>query len=131
MAGSIKAVIDASFILAYLLPDENIPEVEETIKKFRQSEIDLLSSEILPFEVFNCIRTAVIRKRISAALADKLGQTFLEMDIFLEGIDYGKTLSLAVTKSLSFYDASYVWLSKSKNLQLLSLDRRMKKLANK
>lgn len=124
-----KLVLDASFILAFLLPDEDIVEVEETFKKFQQKEIRLLSSSLLPFEVFNCLKTALLRKRMQFKLASALGEKFLQMDISLQEVDFTDSLKLSQKANLSFYDASYVYLARSEGVPLLTLDVRMKHLA--
>src|SRR3990167_1117700 len=123
-----RLVLDASFILAFLLPDEDIAEVEETFKKFHQKEIQLLSSALLPFEVFNCLKTALLRKRIEFKLASGLGEKFLQLDIKLEEVDFTESFKLSQKANLSFYDASYVYLARSKGVPLLTLDVRMKHL---
>lgn len=131
MAGNTNAIIDASFILAFLLPDESIQEVEETMARAKEKEINLFSPLLLPFEIFNCLRTSVLRNRITIDLGREIGETFFNLGIALEVVDFSSTLSFATQKNLSFYDASYVWLAKSKKLPLFSLDKRMQKLAAK
>ena len=123
------AVVDASFILAFLLPDEDIPEVNKTIWLFKQKALDLTSCYLFPFEVFNCLKTAVARKRISAGLASELGNTFLDLDIECEVINFAETFRISEIAGLSFYDASYVYLARSRRISLLTLDSRLKRLA--
>lgn len=123
------AVIDSSFILTFLLPDEDIPEVIETIGLFEQKDLNLISSHLFSFEVFNCLKTAVARKRISIDLAVDLGNTFLDLDIKHEDVNFVETLRIAQEENLSFYDASYVYLARSKKIPLLTLDTRLKRLA--
>jgi len=54
MVASIKAfVIDASFVLSSLLPDEEFPEADKLLKKFVIGEIDLVSTNVFELEVFN------------------------------------------------------------------------------
>jgi len=131
MAGDFNsAVIDASFILTFLLPDEDIPEVNKTIWLYRRKALDLISCYLFPFEVFNCLRTAIFRKRISGRLASDLGNTFLKLDIKCEVINFEEALKIAEKANLSFYDASYLWLARSKNLPLLTLDDRLRRLGS-
>ena len=122
-------VVDASFLLSYLLPDEENPFVEETMDRFKQGKIKLLSTYLLPFEIFNTLKTVVIRKRITSKLAYELGIVFLEYAILHEKVDYLEALLLAQKEKLSFYDASYVWLARELQVPLLALDKRMEKIA--
>lgn len=120
-------IIDASFVLGFLLPDERVKSVDSTFELYRRGEITLVSSILLPFEVLNGLRTAVVRKRLSAPKAAKLAEAFLDLGIRLLEIDYQKTFSLAVQKKLSFYDAAYVYLSRACATNFLSLDRQLTK----
>lgn len=129
MAGDSRLkVVDASFLLAFLLPDENIPEVEETMKEFIEKELNLVSCFLLPFEIFNCLKTAIKRRRISSKLALRIAKNFLNFDIPLVNINLVDTLVLAQKHDLSFYDGSYVFLARSGGIPLLTLDERLKKL---
>ena len=118
-------VIDASYILAFLL-NENNHEVNTLMKQYKARQIYLISTILFVFEVCNTLRTAVIRKRISKVRAHILLQTFLQLDITEEKVDYLQVLKLALTKHISFYDASYLYLAKSKKIGLLSLDHSLK-----
>lgn len=121
-------VIDSSFILAYLLPDENSTNVQQFFDRFKIEKISLLAPCILPFEVFNGLQTAVLQKRIKLHLAEKLGKKFLMIPIELVDLDFITTLILADKYKLTFYDASYLYLSKQKRASLLSLDKKLKDL---
>lgn len=121
-------VVDASFVLAFLLPDEKISIVEKMIERHVKDEIKLVSSYLLPFEVYNSLIIAVKRKRILLGLAQTLGKTFFDLEIKFEEIDFSKTLSTAQKHNLSFYDASYLSLSNSKKVPLLTLDTKLNNL---
>ena len=55
---SIKTVaVDASFILAYLLPDEKTPD-EKLFAQHNDGEIQFISTYLLPFEVLNSLKCA-------------------------------------------------------------------------
>lgn len=123
-----KVILDASFILDFLLPDENSREVLQIFKEYKNKNIHFSSSLILPFEVANGLKYAVKSKRITNEDASEILTKFLELEIeFLES-DIKNTLSLSLKRDLSIYDASYVVLAYEKNLPLLTLDNRLKKL---
>lgn len=121
-------VVDASFILSYLLPDERIMNTDLIFKKFQSGQITFLSTKLLPFEVLNSLKQAVIRKRISNPKATQLMKVFLDYHIFVEGVDFNETFQLALNTDLTVYDASYLYLAKENSLELLTLDDRLKKL---
>lgn len=127
MEGNIKKifVIDASYLLAFLLKENNF-EVNELIKQYKDRQIHLISSTLLTFEVGNTLRTAVLRKRMSKPHAQNILQAFLEFDIVEEKADYIQTLQLALSKNLTFYDASYLFLTRKYKIPLLTLDTKLK-----
>lgn len=121
-------VIDASFMLAFLLPDERIEQVEEVFKQYSQGKVNLIASKILPFEVINSLKYA-IPKRINPQSAKLLIEDFLKYKIEFEEIDFQDVLDLSLNKNLSIYDASYLHLAQANNLLLLTLDKKLKNLS--
>ena len=118
-------VIDASYLLAFLLNENNF-EVNELMKQYKDRQIHLISSTLLTFEVGNTVRTAVLRKKMSKSQAQNVLQTFLEFDIVEEKADYIQVLQLALSKNLTFYDASYLFLTRKYKIPLLTLDAKLK-----
>ena len=130
MAASINTfVVDASFILAGLFPDELSPGSDTVIEKYLDKEIELISSLIFEFEVLNGLRAAQLSRRIGESLCLDLAERFLKLEIKCWDIDPYETLKLSLETKLTVYDASYVYLAKSKAVPLLTLDRKMKRLA--
>ena len=117
--------IDASYVLAFLLKENNF-EVNELMKQYKSRQINLISTTLLKFEVCNTLKTAILRKRVNKKEAQKLLQAFLEYDISEEKIDYLQVLKLALSRKISFYDASYLYLAKSNKISLLTLDHSLK-----
>ncbi len=118
-------VIDTSFVLAYLLPDENGRSVEEMFSKFEKNNISFVSPHLLTYEITNGLRSAVIQKRHGQKVAELILESFLNMGIVFEKVDEKKVLRLALKNDITTYDASYVWLAKSQNIKLLTLDRKL------
>lgn len=121
-------VVDASYVLGFLLPDENNYELGDFFGKATRGEINLYSSIILPFEVLNGLKMSVIRKRISAGQAQEIAVNFLELSFSLEEVDYLENFKFCVENGITFYDSAYVWLSKCLNIPLLTLDRKLTKV---
>ena len=116
-----KFVVDASFILAYLLNEKNA-EVERIMQLHKKSEITLVSLSLLKYEVGNTLRTAVLKKRINKQLAVKVFLAFLDLKITEEKIDYNMVLKKALSNQITFYDVSYLYLAQNCRLPLLTLD---------
>ena len=130
MAAKIKTfVVDASFVLSSLLPDEKSPEADKLLGRYVAGEIDLVSTNVFELEVFNGLRSAILQNRIAKRDALAIAERFLKLSISCEGIDPYRAFLIAQKENLSVYDASYVFLARSKNLPLLTLDRRMARLA--
>lgn len=128
MAEDIKSqiVVDASFVLAFLLK-ERVERIDLVFEKYKDNKIALVSTEFLPYEVGNGIRTAVIRKKLTKKGAFQLYKQFLLLKITLSKVNYQKVLSTALSKNLSFYDASYLTLAKNLSAKLLTLDKVLQK----
>ncbi|MBI2327619.1 type II toxin-antitoxin system VapC family toxin [Candidatus Curtissbacteria bacterium] len=129
MVVSIKAfVIDASFVLSSLLPDEESPEADKLLKKFVIGEIDLVSTNVFELEVFNGFRSAILQKRVSSENVLAIAERFLKLGISCENIDSYGAFLISQKENLSVYDASYVWLARSKNFPLLTLDAKLRRI---
>ncbi|OGD55794.1 hypothetical protein A3I57_02005 [Candidatus Beckwithbacteria bacterium RIFCSPLOWO2_02_FULL_47_23] len=121
-------VVDASFILAYLLPDE-VLSADALIKRFKAGQAVFFSTQLLPFEVLNSLKNALKQKRITAVQAGVLSRRFLEMEIELLPVKFEEVFELAEKKNLTIYDAGYLWLARNKKVKLQTLDKQLKKIA--
>lgn len=131
MAENIKKtyVIDASFILALLLPDEKEIIVDTFFDKYN-SDVKLISTPVLVFEVLNGLKSAFIQKRLSEAQVFRLAEDFFRIIIDADNVDYYDCLDVCLKDNLSYYDASYLVLAKSKKVKLLTLDKRLKQFVS-
>ena len=124
-----KFVVDASFVLSYLLPDEENEYVKVLFLDYQKRKIDFISASLLPYEVVNGVKSAVIRERMGTAQAKSLIREFLKLDFALEKINEIEIFSLAISHDISIYDASYLCLAKSEKISLLTLDEKLRKLS--
>lgn len=128
MAGNIKkSVIDASFILAYLFPEERTLAVEKIMIECRDGQRQLFSPKLLAFETVNAVKYRLVKKGISEEKAEKLVELFLSFDIEYEETDFTETFKLAVKNNLTVYDAAYLSLSLKKKISLLTFDKDLSK----
>ena len=126
MAGSNLFVVDSSYILSVLLPDEKrLPAAKNNLKLITSEKNKIISSPLLEFEVGNGVRSALLRKRIKSNSPSILIKNFNLLPIKIEKIDNERVLSISITNNLSFYDATYLFLAKSRNAVLLTLDEKL------
>jgi predicted nucleic acid-binding protein len=131
MDEDIKYVIDSSFMLAHLLPDEKVSQVDKVFMKYAQGKVFFSAPYILPFEVINGLRSAAISKRIDKNTAQILIDDFLTVKIEFQKVNFKRTLAISFQNNCSIYDASYITLSQDKNLHLLALDEKLRKLTSR
>jgi predicted nucleic acid-binding protein len=121
-------VVDTSFVLAYLLPDEARLDVEEMFSKFEENKINFVAPYLLAFEIMNGLRSATMQKRQSIDAAEQLLDSFLNMGILFKKVNEKEVFRFAVRNGITAYDASYVWLAKSNKLDLLTLDEKLENI---
>lgn len=122
-------IIDSSYLLAYLFPDESSRDVDKTFMQYKNSEIHLIAPKLLRYEVIAGLWSAIMRKRVSGVVARALAERFLDLDITYSDVMYTDVLDLAVRTGLTVYDASYLWLSREKQTPLLTLDKQLRRVA--
>lgn len=121
-------VLDASFVLAFLLPDETKDAVDDSFARYSRGECGLISTQLLPFETLNGLRSAVVRKRFSEQTATELICGFFDLQIPLHDIDFKSVFQIATKNGLSVYDASYVQLARATGYPLLTMDTRLHRI---
>lgn len=121
-------VVDSSFILSYLLPDEYSKRVQDVFEDYKIGKLKFISILLLPFEVINGLYASVLSKRIDTRLAKRLVRDFLALPIAFENIDYIDAFRLSQKYKVSIYDSSYLCLAKRRNISFLTHDKRLKKI---
>lgn len=119
-------VLDASVVLAWLLPDEQSEAAQRLIERAVYERPRAPS--LLLLEVGNGLLQAERRARIKSATRLELLDAFTSLSIVLEPIGAETMLrasDLAARHSLSLYDACYLDLAKSRSCALASFDRRL------
>lgn len=121
-------IIDSSYLLTYLFPDENNTLVDITMKDHREHSIQLLSTTLLPFEVMNGLRSGFLRHRLRQSDVHKAQKVFQLLTIDLVEPDGATILEIALKHSISCYDAAYIALAREKNAKLLTFDKNLQKI---
>lgn len=117
-------VLDASIVLAWLLPDEHSELAEQLIGRLARERARAPS--LLLLEVGNALLQAERRVRLGNALRAELLDAFTSLPILLEPASAEamfRASELAARHTLTVYDGCYLELALTQKLPLASLDR--------
>jgi predicted nucleic acid-binding protein len=119
-------VVDASAIVALIFDEIT----RETVLS-RLVDSSLHAPDLLGFEVANaCLKKIRAHPSEHDALLHAFG-SFFELDIAFEPIDLSDAIELARDMKLSVYDASYLWLAGALEADLVTLDEKLARAAEK
>ena len=125
-------VIDASIVLAYMLPDENDPIAASAMNAMAKTKP--LAPLHWPIEIANGLLMAQRRRRITPAIrANALADVALlpvTLDDLTIEMVWSRTSDIALRCNLSIYDAAYLELAMRKRLPLATLDDNLMKAAD-
>jgi predicted nucleic acid-binding protein len=113
-------VVDASAVVALLFNEQTQEQIVA-----RLHGASLHAPPLLEFEVANaCLK----KMRASPGEREALLEAFSllnALSIALETIDLAEAMALAERTKLSFYDASYLWLARALDAELVTLDDKL------
>lgn len=118
-------IADTNIFLAVALDE---PEKNNIIKLTSGSEI--FSPEILPYEIGNALSSMVKRKKITPKEALSAQNRVTHIPVRLISIDIYQALQLAIKFNIYAYDAYFLQAAKTLSHPLITLDKRMKQVAN-
>lgn len=117
-------VADTNIFLSVAL---NEPERGQIIKLTTDASIS--APEILPYEVGNALSVMVKRKRLTMAEALKAHKAVNLIPVRLVGVDVLASIKIAAEHGIYAYDAYFLQCARFYSLPLLTLDKRMKQVA--
>jgi len=117
-------VSDTNIFLAVVLDE---PEKQSIIEL--TSGIDVVSPEILPYEIGNALSAMIKRKQLTEEEALKAQIATNNIPVRLVNVDIHAALMLAIHFNIYAYDAYFLQCAKSLSCPLLTLDKRMKQVA--
>ncbi len=82
----------------------------------------LLAPSLLPYEIANIGLKKLRRGQMDAAAVTSAVAMYEDADVRLMPVDTDAVFALAAATGLSAYDASYLWLARELNADLLTLD---------
>ena len=117
-------VVDASAIAALIFFEPRHREVEEAL-----SGADLYAPALLRFELANvCLKKIYARPSEREASLAAFG-TLASFGIQEIQTVFEQAIEVAERTRLSLYDASYLWLARSMDVELVTLDAKLKRAA--
>jgi predicted nucleic acid-binding protein len=120
-----KIIVDTNIFLAVVL---NEPEKENIIKLTAGS--DIISPEILPYEIGNALSAMVKRKKITKREALSTQGTANLIPVRLVEVNISKALEIALKFNIYAYDAYFLQTAQALSRPLMTLDKRMMQVAN-
>ena len=125
--------VDASFVVAWLVPSQGSAAVEEAWHPYVTGQDDFIAPALLYPEVVSTMRRLAWRGILPEQGARRLVADFLALDIPIHtppGL-YQRAYELAARYSHSkVYDMCYLALSEQFSCDLLTLDKRMHAVAH-
>lgn len=119
-----KVVSDTNIFLAVIL---NEPEKDQIIEL--TSGFDVIAPEILPYEIGNALSAMRKRRQITNKEALSIQKATNRIPVRLVAIDIQKALKLALEFNIYAYDAYFLQCSMTLSSPLITLDNRMKQVA--
>ena len=130
-----EIILDCSVSTAWLMPDETSASSEALLIAITTgNDITIIQPSIWLYETINCLRTAVLRKRMTPSDARNALFHLHELPIkYISPETQGEfnILEKAIDHNLSSYDAAYLNLAEQRGLNLYTGDRDLLKLKNK
>jgi predicted nucleic acid-binding protein len=118
-------IVDASVLLHAFLPDEVQPNAMAVVRHHVSGRLHLKAPALLPYELSNAVWQAERRGRISRDQADRIIESFANLDIEIIPQSWGEMLPLARRFGRSAYDAAYLTLAERLGEQLITGDERL------
>ena len=120
--------IDASFVAAWLIPDQRNQNVGEAWLAYLESNEDLISPSLMYFEAISALRHAELRHSITKDQTLEAIHHLISLPISQLSPSNLYAHAYEESKKYSFsnvYDACYVALAQILSCELLTLDKRL------
>lgn len=118
-------IVDASVLLLAFLPDEDQPRALALVRDHLSGQVQLKAPALLPYELSNAVWQAERRGRINRGQADRILQSFADLDIEVIPQSWGEMLPLARRFERSAYDAAYLTLAQQLGEPFITADLRL------
>jgi len=123
-------VLDCSFFLSNIFPDEENPLVSEVFGSIERAKLTAIAPNLFLYETYNGLITAVNRKRIKKAQVPEYLKLIIMAPVtFVESGLPETIITIAFSHKLSYYDATYLELALRRKVPLVTLDEKLRKAA--
>ena len=95
------------------------------------NEASIVAPEILPYEIGNALSAMVKRKKLTKPEALEAENVTNLIPVRLVGVDIHKSLRIAVDHNMYAYDAYFLQCARAFSFPLLTLDKRMRQVAER
>ncbi len=117
-------VADTNIFLAIAL---NQPEKQFIVDLTKNTKV--FSPEILPYEIGNALSAMLKRKQINAKDVNEILKITQKIKVRLLTVDISSALKIAIDYNIYAYDAYFLLTAQSRKCPLLTLDKKMKEVA--
>lgn len=127
-------IIDASVAARFLLFEDLSDKAEYVLEDFMDGKIELVAPELLIYEVGNTLWRAFKQGFISLQDARERISYFLRLKLNIIKLgkeDYEEVLDWSIKNDVTYYDATYLMVTKKVGGILLSADNILYEKANK
>ena len=121
-----KIVVDSSVLMAVAM---NEPEKKQLVEQTKGHE--LLSPELLPYELGNALSAMLKRKRIKKHEVGKIWTILEAIPIELRQFNIEEALQLCCQYDIYAYDAYFLQCAIDYRLPIISLDKQLNAVASK
>jgi len=120
----VNIISDTNIFLAVILDE---PEKENIIQV--TSKANVISPDILPYEIANALSAMVKRKRLSKDEALAAFEGVNSIPVRLISVDLKQAIKIAFDYNIYAYDAYFLQCAKQLSYPLITLDKKMKEVA--
>jgi predicted nucleic acid-binding protein len=120
-----RVVIDASALGAVTFGEPEGPAIAQYVEGDT-----LLAPALVDYELANLATVKVRRGAVARAEATLLVSTALQLPIQRIAVPCDEVFVLAAETGLSAYDAAYLWLARTTDAELVTLDRQLADVAD-
>ncbi len=123
-------VVDASVVLAWVFDDESSADADRVLQRLERESA--IAPAHWPLEVTNALRTAERRGRLTESELPALRSILTALPIEIVPVELSTALGgldTARRHSLTAYDATYLDLARVRDLDLATIDPRLRQAA--
>ena len=121
-----RAVVDASVIVKWFVPEKDSEKAIRLLEKYSAGKLELITPTLAIYETLNALRFHPHYKLSSNELLDAL-KTLVELQITIEPSikAWSKSIQLSLKHEITIYDAMYAATAHEIGAYLITADRKL------